>query len=147
VNQENNFNNLIALFLAEEVRSRRTSLQRAAEISQRVVSRLKDINTEGNALAVLTEIEKDFREVTSLRQALHFGYKASDVKIWESEVKDYASKLFSKDMRASAEFLRQAAESGATIQDLCIKYPAFSNYIFSCSEKAPMIEGLEHAPC
>ena len=147
MNQEKDLNNLVALFLAEAVRSRRTSISRAAEISQRVVFNLSNLKTESSALAVLTGIEKDFREVTSLRQALHFGYHPSDVKVYETEIKEYASKLFSKDMKASAEFLQQAARPGAKIQELCIKYPEFCSYIFSCSEKAVMIPGISHAPC
>ena len=67
------FNNLAALFLAEAVRSRRISLARAAEISHRVLNLLPRMNTESKILSLLTEVEKDFEEVSALKQALHFG--------------------------------------------------------------------------
>jgi hypothetical protein len=131
-----NLNKLVALFLAEAIRSRRTSLSRAAEISHRVVERLPKMNSEDQALLMLTDIEKDFEEVSALKQALHFGYQTSDVKVYEIEIKNYASKIFEEDINASNAFLQDAARQGMTIQQLCLKYPAFCDYLFACSDKA-----------
>lgn len=135
-------NNLVALFLAEAIRSRRTSLSRAAEISHRVVSNINQLTSEGQALSLLTEIEKDFREVSSLKQALHFGYKLSDVKIYEAEIKDYVAKTFTRDIAASNSFLQDAASQGMTISALCLKYPDFCQYLLACPEKGQMLEQL-----
>ena len=137
-----NFNNLVALFLAEAIRSRRTSLARAAEISHRVVSSLNKLNSENQALELLTNIEKDFEEVASLKQALHFGYKASDVKVYEAEIRDYASKIFAQDMGLSNTFLHDAARPGADILQLCLKYPDFCDYLSSCPDKAALLPQL-----
>src|SRR5438105_4090415 len=93
-----NLNQLVALFLSEEIRSHRTSLSRAAEISERVIPKLKSINSESQALSILKDIEKDFEEVSVLKQALHFGTKASDIKVYEAEIKEYASRTFVKDL-------------------------------------------------
>lgn len=131
-----NLNQLVALFLAETIRSRRTSLSRAAEISGRVIARLPFVKSEGQALVMLTEIEKDFEEVTALKQALHFGYKPYDVKIYEEEIKAYAAKIFEKDINKSNIFLQDAAQPGIAIQQLCLKYPDFCEYLHSYSEKA-----------
>lgn len=133
-----NLNNLIALFLAEAIRTKRTSLARAAEISGEVISKLKNLKSEEDALRALTELEKDFEEVSTLKQALHFGEETSDIKIYEAEIKDYASKMIAKDMGASNTFLQDAAEASMTIQKLCIKYPDFCRFLIASapSEKA-----------
>ena len=138
-----NFNQLVALFLAEAIRSRRTSLARAAEISGRVIARLPFIKSEGQTLTMLTEIEKDFEEIATLKQALHFGYKPSDVKIYEDEIRAYASKIFEKDINASNNFLQDAAAPGMTIQQLCLKHPEFCNYLVSCPDSEHILEALK----
>ena len=140
-----NINQLVALFLAEAIRSKRTSLSRAAEISHRVVARINLLKSESQALSLLTEVEKDFTEVSVLKQALHFGNHASDVKIYENEIKDYASKVVAKDIQLSNAFLEDAAKQGANIQELCLKYPEFCSYLQSCSEKSQLLSGLSPA--
>ena len=137
------FNNLIALFLAEAVRSRRTSLSRAAEISNRVLARLPQMKSESQVLSELTEIEKDFGEVAALKQALHFGYQASDIKVYEAEIRDYASKIFASDMKRSANFLQDASRPDMSIQQLCLKYPDFCEYLNHSSEKSGLLEFMK----
>jgi len=141
-----NINQLIALFLAEAIRSRRTSLARAAEISHRVISKLNFLNTESQALFLLTEIEKDFQEVSSLKQALHFGSHSSDVKVYETEIRDFASRLLAKDINVSNAFLQDVAKPGATIQEVCLKHADFCDYLLHSSEKGGMLPELEPAP-
>lgn len=138
-----NFNNLVALFLAEAIRSRRTSLARAAEISHRVVSSMNKLRSEDQALELLSNIEKDFEEVLTLKQALHFGYHASSVKVYETEIRDYASNIFTQDMNLSNAFLQDAAMPEMTIQQLCLKYPNFCEYLSSCPEKAGLLPQLQ----
>lgn len=134
-----NFNQLVALFLAEAIRSKRTSLQRAAEIAQRVIAKLPLIRNEKDTLNTLTDIEKDFEEVGALKQALHFGYRTSDIKIFEPEIKEYASKVFEKDLQKSAAFLQDAASPTATIEQLCLKYPDFCRKLSENPEKASLL--------
>jgi hypothetical protein len=140
-----NLDELIALFLSEAIRSRRTSLSRAAEISSRVVSFLPKIKTENEALGMLTDIEKDFEEITALKQALHFGYKSTDPKIYEPEIKDFAAKFMTKDIILSNAFLNDASTAGMTIQQLCIKYPDFCVYLMNYSDKAGMLPDIRPA--
>lgn len=91
---------------------------------------------------MLTEIEKDFQEVSVLKQALHFGYGASDIKVYEREIKDYAGKLFIRDIPSSNQFLQDAALPQMTIQQLCLKYPDFCIYLQHNSDKAQMLAQL-----
>ena len=67
---------------------------------------MSSVKSEAQALAMLTDIEKDFEEVTALKQALHFGYQPSDVKIYEEEIKTYAAKIFERDIKASNTFIQ-----------------------------------------
>ncbi len=123
--QGNNLSQIVAFFLAEILRSRRTSLKRAAEIAHKVISVLPQVDSETGILSMLTDVEKEFEEIAVLKQALHFGYEESDVRVYEKEIKDYASKIFVKDMVLSARFLQDAATPEMTIQKLCLKYPEF----------------------
>lgn len=140
-----NFSELAALFLAEIIRSRKTSLGRAAEISRQVLRMLPQMNSEGETLSALTEIEKEFDEVRSLKQALNFGYKASDIKVYEKEIKEFASRVLTYDINLSSVFLQDAARRDTTIQELCVKYPEFCNYLFANSEKGELLPELRPA--
>lgn len=144
---ENNFtaqlNYLIATFLAEILRSRQTNLRRAAEICSYVVKFLPRMKSESEALLLLSDIEKDFEEVLVLKQALHFGYKDLDVKLYEYEIKEYAAKTFTKDMVGSVNFLKDAALPEMDIQKLCLKYPDFCEYLLSSPQKQTLISHFQ----
>ncbi|MCL5774591.1 MAG: hypothetical protein M1333_00085 [Patescibacteria group bacterium] len=140
------FKQLVAMFLAEVVRSRRTSLARAAEISDRVIQLLPDMKTEAEALSLLTEVEKEFEEMVVLKQALHFGYKENDVQVYEHDIKDYAAEIFSKDMSLSVAFLHDAARPGMDIQKLCLKYPDFCDYLMRDPNNLPVYDHLKLRP-
>ncbi|HVY68190.1 MAG TPA: hypothetical protein VHA30_04835, partial [Patescibacteria group bacterium] len=107
--QANNpFAYLVAVFLSEVIRSRQTSIKRAAEISGRVVDNIAGIQSEEQALVFVTQLETDFEEVQTLKQALHFGYSASDISVYESEIKEFSAQLFRQDMVQSSQFLQDA---------------------------------------
>jgi len=137
-----NFHNLIALFLAEIIRSRKTSLSRAAEISQRVLHMLPNMNSESQALTMLTEIEKDFEEISTLKQVLHFGVQESQMTIYEDDIKEFAAHIFVKNIDLSASFLKDAAKPGMTIQKLCLTHPEFCQYLLSHPEKMSILPPL-----
>jgi len=117
------------MFLAEVIRSRRTSLSRAAEISDRVIQLLPQMKTEAETLNLLTDVEKDFEEMVVLKQALHFGYSETDVLVYEHDIKEYAARIFTEDMALSVAFLQDASKPGMDIQRLCLKYPDFCQYL------------------
>jgi len=135
----NNFVQLVAYFLAEVIRSRRTSLRRAAEISQRVIDHIQELVSEDQALAWVTNIEKEFEEISSLKMALHFNYQASEVEVYEKEIKEFASGLFEQDLALSASFLKDASSVDNSIQQLCIKYPGFCEYLMKKTDKAELL--------
>ncbi len=140
--QNQPFSDLVAMFLAEAIRTRRTSLARAAEISQRVISRLASATSEISALKILTDIEKDFQEVFTLKQALHFGYEPSQVKVFEKEIKEYAARIFTQDLQRSNVFLQDASRPDMTIQQMCVKYPDFCSYLMTTSDKAGLLSEI-----
>ncbi len=140
------FKQLVAMFLAEVIRSRRTSLARAAEISDRVIQLLPQMKSESETLALLTDVEKDFEEMVVLKQALHFGYQETDIQVYEHDIKEYAAQVFGKDMSLSVAFLQDAARPGMDIQRLCVKYPDFCQYLVSDPNNAPFLEKLKPQP-
>ena len=143
--QPNGFNRIVSLFLAEELRSRRVSLARAAEISRRVLQNLGNIHSETDALNMLSDIEKDFEEVGVIKQALHFGHAQPDVKQYEQQIKEYASDLLKQDIESSATFLRDCSGPQADIQVLCVKYPKFCEYLSRNSDAVEAL-GLNKTP-
>ena len=142
--QNNNFVKLVAYFLAEIVRSRRASISRAAEISEEVVKNLSQFSSEAAALNWVQEISREFEELGDLKQALKFNYHPSDIGVYQDEVKDFASRLLERDMRRSSEFLNDASAKQNTIQQLCIKYPDFCNFLLN-SDKAKLLPQMTPA--
>jgi hypothetical protein len=130
------YSKLAAVFLSEIIRSRRTSLSRAAEISEAVNGAIQNMKSEEEVLAYLTNIEKDFEEVRGLKEVLHFGLNQPDTKVYEQEIKDYAAELFKRDMVASSVFLQDAAKPGMTMQELCLRYPELAKRV---SDKIPLM--------
>ncbi len=135
------FNQIVALFLSEVLRSRKTSIKRAAEISSRLTEGLLKVQTEPEVLGLLTAMEKDFEELSTLKEALHFGIKESDLRIYEHEIKEYAAELSKADLVRSAKFLQDAARKNNTIQQLCLQYPDFCRLLMS-SDKRPLVESF-----
>jgi hypothetical protein len=140
-----NFKFLVALFLAEELRSRHVTINRAAEISSLVVEALPQLSNEETVLTFLTQIEHEFEEVGLLKQALCFNYQDDDINVYTKEIKDFAAQLFESDMVASATFLQNAASPGMTIQKLCIKHPDFCQSLLLSVEKTPLLKRLDLA--
>lgn len=136
----NGYRQLIALFLAEVIRSRHTTIHRAAEVARAVVHGFEQIHTEEDALRYVTDIEREFEEVGRLRQALHFGNKPFEVSVYEQEIREYAARLFEQDMVTSSEFLQVAAKKHMTIQELCVKYPDFCEYLYRNKEKRELVQ-------
>jgi hypothetical protein len=87
------YKKLLALFLSEVLRSRHTSVSRAADISRQVVSHMDKLSGESDVLEVISDLERDFGEVAGLKAALHFEYRDGDVRAYEHEVKEYAAVL------------------------------------------------------
>ncbi len=141
----NYFVQLVAFFLAEIIRSRRTSIRRAAEISELMVRNLPSLTSEAAALGWIEKLERDFEELTDLRQALSFKYDTSNIKVYDGEIRQYASILFERDMAQSAAFLKDAAQPGMVIQELCIKYPDFCDYLIRQTDKAALLPELHPA--
>lgn len=119
------------MFFSEVIRSRKITIARAAELSGAIIDAYKTVQDETQLLEVLSELEKDFDEVFMLKEALQFGQTLSETKIYEKEIREYAADLFARDMVLSAAFLQDARQPGATIQQLCLKYPYFSNFLAS----------------
>ena len=134
---------LVAMFLAEVIRSRRTSLSRAAEISDRVIQLLPQMKTESQALSLLTDVEKDFEEMVVLKQALHFGYRDTDIQVYEQDIKEYAARIFTQDMALSVAFLQEASKPDMDIQKLCFKYPDFCQYLVNDPNNAVFAQKLK----
>ena len=138
-----NFRYLVSIFFSETLRSRRTSVRRAADIAKRVADILPNFSSESQVLNSLWDIEKDFHEIGQLRQALHFGYNPSEIKVYEKEIKEYAAEIFKRNMAQSVQFLQDAAQAQTSIQELCIRYPEFCEYLMKHSEKAEMLGQLK----
>ncbi len=142
VTPEQSLQKLVGLFLAEIIRSRRTSIRRAAEISRQVLRAVSGIHSEEQVLSMLSNTERDFEEILILKQALHFGNRVSSVDYYETEIKQYAAALFEQDMTESAAFLQDAAQDTASVQELCIKYPGFCQFLLSTSKQKESVGAL-----
>lgn len=142
---QNNYVKLIAFFLSEIVRSRRTSIRRAAEISQSVINNMDVFTSEELVLTWVTRLEKDFEEIGDYKKALHFNFDSSSISVYEDEVKQFAAWLFENDMARSAQFLKDASDRQVNIQQLCIKHPDFCDYLLQHTDKGVILQNLQPA--
>ncbi len=129
---------IVGLFLAEIIRSRNTTVTRAAEISSQVMRAMEKLRDDEVAmLHLLGELEKDFQQVVALKQTLRFGHEDNQIREFDKEIREYASELFKISMVISAGFLRDAAES-TSIEKLCKQHPDFTDFLLTKTDKAPI---------
>ncbi len=127
---------IVSLFLSEIIRSRNTTVTRAAEISSQVMRAMEKLRDDEVAmLNLLGQLERDFQEVIALKQTLHFGHEDNQIQAFDKEIREYASELFKVSMVISAGFLRDAAES-PSIEHLCKHHPDFTDFLLTKTDKA-----------
>jgi signal transduction histidine kinase len=120
---------MVCLFLAEALRTRRISLQRAAEIAEKFLQNLSLLDTENDFLSLIKELAKDFDELDVLESRVAKSKETTEKRRLESLVKEFVIGILATDVKMAMSILQDASTDNAKLSDLGAKYPAFKNYL------------------
>ena len=120
---------LVCLFLAEQLRVKKISLRRAADISQRVVNNINLIDTEQDFLRLVKELSKDFEELFTLEDRVFFYMQINERRSMETFVKRFAIEIIPQDPKLALDIMLTAIKDEAKLEDLKARFPLFSQYL------------------
>lgn len=124
-NSKNEYARSVAFFLSELIRTRKTSLRRAADIASRVVIHLNLIDTEQDFLRLIKELTADFEELNKLQERIYISIKVDERKDLEKKVREFAVTTILSDVSLASQILQAASLEDVRINDLFEKFPQF----------------------
>jgi hypothetical protein len=127
--KRNEYAKAVSLFLAELLRTRKTSLARASEIAQKVLENINLIDTEQQFLEFVKVLTSDFEELHHLGEIFYMHVKISERQDLEQKVRVFVIHIMSQDLDLAAEVLKQAINENLSLNDLCARFPAFKDFI------------------
>ena len=128
-NNKEQYARAVSLFLAEELRVRKISLPRAAEIAQKVVENINLIDSEARFLGFIKEISSDFEELFQLQERIDMHMKYNARREFEEQVREFAILTLSNDAALASQVLQEAVNENSEINQLCAKFPQFASFI------------------
>jgi hypothetical protein len=119
----------VCMFLAEQLRTHKITLKRAAEIAKKVVENINLINSEGDFLNLIKELNKEFEELFKLEEKVFFNMQITDRKQMEAYVREFVIMTVSSDLNLAYSILSEAIKDEAKLTDLSQQFPPFSQFI------------------
>src|SRR5437763_250037 len=105
-NKKEEFARAVSLFLAELIRSREITLERAAEIAQKVVENINLIDSEEHFLRFSKELSADFEELFHLHERIRFDIKVNERRHLEQKVRDFVVDMLVQNPKLAYEILQ-----------------------------------------
>ncbi|MEJ0021188.1 MAG: hypothetical protein WDN47_01260 [Candidatus Doudnabacteria bacterium] len=127
--KKNEYAKSVCYFLAEELRIRKISLSRAAEIAQKVVDNINLIDTEQDFLRLIKDLSSDFDELFQLEERIQFGIQISQRKQLEEKVREFVADILPQDTKMALEILQEAIREEIKAEDLRKDFPKFNQFL------------------
>ena len=127
--KQNEYARAVSLFLAESLRTHRTSLARAAEIAQKVLQNINLIDTEAQFLDFVKVLSSDFEELHHLGEVFHMHMKVSERQYLEQKVRLFVIQVISSNMSLAASVLDEAIKDDVSLDALTAKFPDFKEFM------------------
>ena len=127
--QKEEFAKLTCLFLAEQLRTKKISLQRASEIAQKVVQNLNLLDTEQDFLKFIKELTADFEELVHLEQRVFMHAEVTERRQMESHVKEFVISVLTHDANLALTIMEAAVKDETRLEHLLQSFPEFKNYM------------------
>lgn len=127
--QKEEYAKMVCLFLAEGLRTRRITLQNAAEIAGKFLQNINLLDNEYDFLRLIKELSKDFEELSLLERKADREFALNATRTLEGKVRDYVVQIIVNDTKTALALLQDAGESGVTPEDLYSKYPQFKEFM------------------
>ncbi|MEO8065262.1 MAG: hypothetical protein ABI643_00210 [Candidatus Doudnabacteria bacterium] len=119
----------VCYFLAEQLRVRNISLQRAAEIAQKVVDNINLIDNEQVFLKLIMDLTKDFDELFPLTERIQMSIHISERKLLEGEVLEFVEDILPVDTHTALRILQEAVKAQINKDVLRQEFPQFSQFL------------------
>ncbi len=119
----------VSLFLAELLRTRKMTLNRAAEIAQKVVENINLIDSEEQFLKFVKILTSDFEELFLLHQKISFEESANKRRELEENVRQFVIKNISIDPALASSILQVAVSPESRLEDITAKFPQFKEFM------------------
>jgi len=120
---------VVCLFLAEMLRTREVSLKRGAEIAERIVVKLSEVETEQHFLEIIKRLEYDFQELRHLHRDLIFYHEVSDREMMEKLVREFAIQQLPNEPQRAVGLMEQALKPEISLRDLTNDHPGFAEFV------------------
>lgn len=130
-NSKEQYAKLTCLFLAEQLRVKKISLRRAADIAQKVVVNINLVDSESDFLRLIKELSKDFEELYTLEERVFFWMHANERRKLESSVRAFAIEVFPQNPKLALDVMLEAIKDEVRLDDLRQKFPLFTKYLDS----------------
>jgi hypothetical protein len=119
----------VSLFLAELLRTRKISLERAAEIAQKVLHNINLIDSEAQFLKFIKELTSDFQELFQLHERVFLHIKFDERKHMEQKVREFVVRAVVTDLKLASMVLQEAIQEDPSLDKICLKFPEFKAFI------------------
>jgi len=129
--KQNEYAKAVSLFLAECLRTHRTSLTRAAEIADKVLQNINLIDTEQRFLEFVKILSADFEELHHLGEVFHMHVKIKERQYLEQKVRMFVIQAMSSNMQLASDVLQEAIRESVSIEDLSGKFPEFKQFMIA----------------
>ena len=127
--KQEQYSKSVALFLAELLRTRKITLQRAADIASKVVQNLNLLDTEQDFLRLIKEMSGDFEELMYLQELVQIDVRVNERKEMENHVRHFAVKIMVTDIKLASQVLQDATAENIKFEDLRTKYPELDAFV------------------
>ncbi|MBI2355658.1 MAG: hypothetical protein HYV13_00440 [Candidatus Doudnabacteria bacterium] len=120
---------LVCLFLAEQLRVKRISLRRAADIAQKVTENLSLIDSEQDFLRLIKELSNDFEELFTFEERVFFWVHTNERNNLEATVRAFAIETIPQDPKLALDVMLAAINDETRLDDLKQKFPSFAQFL------------------
>ena len=128
-NRKEEYAKQICLFLAELLRTHRITLERAAEIAERVTQNINLIDSEEQFLGLVKTMTADFQELFNLGQRVDMHIGVNKRMAMENNVREFVITFLAKDATLALNVLQEAIKEHVGVNDLCARFPEFKQFI------------------
>jgi len=118
----------LVMFLAEGLRTRTFTANRAAEIAEKVLANINLVDTEEHFLLLVKELSHDFEELGPFGDSLEKDLATSSTRGLEESIRQYAVQALHSDPKEAMEILKAAAEPGLSKASIYEAFPKFKQH-------------------
>jgi len=119
----------VCLFLAEMLRTRKITLKRSSEISQKFLHNINLLDTEEQFLRLIKDMTPEFEELITLEQRVFLHMQIGERENLEAAVVEFVVHTLPVDLATATGVLQEAVNENCQLKDLMSKFPSFGEFM------------------